>query len=132
MRKDRNGCAIYLVHCKSFSQIVCNVLNKWHFHFYLSAYSGFGFFSCVGYLPSKLHIKNIKTLFWDLGVNDMHPIPPEWLLICTAKLFTIKISPPSHFSIGEKTQEIHCKASSSERNSDRRVHSGENRELISN
>ena len=49
-----------------------------------------------------------------------------------AKLFTIKISPPSHFSIGEKTQEIHCKASSSERNSDRRVHGGENRELISN
>ena len=46
--------------------------------------------------------------------------------------FLLSKSPPSHFSIGEKTQEIHCKASSSERNSDRRVHGGENRELISN
>ena len=50
---------------------------KWHFHFYLSAHSDFGFFSCVGYLPSKLHIKNIKKPFWDLDLNDMHHIPPE-------------------------------------------------------
>ena len=43
----------------------------------LSAHSDFGFFSCAGYLPSKLHIKDIKTPFGDLGLNDMNHIPPR-------------------------------------------------------
>ena len=57
-----------------YSQMICSVLNKWHFHFYLSAHNRFGFFSFVGYLPSKLHIKNIKTPFFDLDVNDLYHI----------------------------------------------------------
>ena len=64
-------------HLTAHIQIICSVLSKWHFHFYLSAHSDFGFFSCVGYLPSKLHIKNRKTPFWDLDLNKMHHIPPE-------------------------------------------------------
>ena len=73
-----------------------------------------------------------KTFFRWLVIFCVYGTKHLGKLAGKAKLFTIKISPPSHFSIGEKTQEIHCKASSSERNSDRRVHSGENRELISN
>ena len=45
----------------------------------LSGHGDLGFFSCAGYLPSKLHNKYIKIPFWDLGVNDMHHITPEWL-----------------------------------------------------
>ena len=54
------------------SQIICSVLNKWHSHFYLSAHSKFGLFSCLAYLPSKLHMKNIKTLFLDLDLNHLY------------------------------------------------------------
>ena len=47
-----------------YSEMICSSLSKLH---YLSAHNDFGFFSYVGYLPSKLHIKNIKTLFWGWG-----------------------------------------------------------------
>ena len=43
--------------------MICSVLSKWYFHFYLSAPSDFGFFSFVGYLHPKLHIKGVKTPF---------------------------------------------------------------------
>ena len=43
--------------------MICSVLSKWQFYFYLSAHSDFGFFSCVGYLHPKLHIKGVKNPF---------------------------------------------------------------------
>ena len=57
------------------SQKVCSVLDKWHFHFYLSAHSNFGFFSCVGYLHPKDYIKSVKNPFLNLDLNNLyHPM----------------------------------------------------------
>ena len=56
------------------AQIVCSVLYKWHLRFYLSAHSDFELFSCVGYLHPKDYIKSVKTLFLNLGLNNLyHP-----------------------------------------------------------
>ena len=62
------------------AKIVCSVLHKWYFHFYLFPHSDFGFFSCVAYLPSKLHITDIKTPYLDLDLNDLPHIPGQSLL----------------------------------------------------
>ena len=49
------------------SQMICSVISKWHFHFYLSLHSDFGFFSCVGYLYPKddKSCKKQTILFFD-------------------------------------------------------------------
>ena len=46
-----------------YSQIICSVLSKWHFHFYLSAHGDLRFFSRVAYLHPKDYIKGVKKHF---------------------------------------------------------------------
>ena len=62
------------------SQIVCCVLNKWHFHFYVSAHRDFGFFSCVGYLHPKYYIKGVKNPFLNFVGYMMYQVLSESLL----------------------------------------------------
>ena len=63
-----------------YSQMICSVLNKWQFYFYLSAHSDFGFFSCVGYLHPKLHIKGVKSPFLNFVGYMKHRLLLEGLL----------------------------------------------------
>ena len=63
-----------------YSQMICSVLSKWQFYFYLSAHSDFGFFSCVGYLHPKLHIKGVKSPFLNFVGYMKHRLLLEGLL----------------------------------------------------
>ena len=68
--------AIYLVHCKLFSQIVCSVLNKWHFHFYLSAHRDFGFF-LFRLFTIKTSYRKHKTSVLGFGLKQHSPCSPR-------------------------------------------------------
>ena len=69
--------ANYLTVC---SQMICSVLSKWHFHFYVSAHRDFGFFSCVGYLHPKDYKESVKNPILNLGLNNLyHPMAKSLL-----------------------------------------------------
>ena len=53
--------------------MICSVIQKWYFHFYLSAHGNFGFFSCAGYLHPKDYIKGVKNTFLNFG--QVHDVP---------------------------------------------------------
>ena len=63
-----------------YSQMIYSVLSKWHFHFYLSAYSDFGFFSCLDYLHPKEYIEGVKNKFLNLVGYMMHQVLSTFLL----------------------------------------------------
>ena len=54
--------------------------KDWTLRFYLSAHSDFGFFSCVGYLHPKLHIKGVKSPFLNFVGYMKHRLLLEGLL----------------------------------------------------